>query len=248
MPDSELGDGSHVCGNGVKESGEECDDGTAQNTGGYGKCNSDCTLGPHCGDGKLNGMDEACDNGADNGLALGNCNPACTGVVRAKTIRIATGLFDASSGFTGELTHDWDGFCAADFGFAYKALIVDHQYPARIATIAPNKGDGQMNWVLKPYTRYINTEGDIIWTTDSTALLGVRAGTTAQLQTPLLAQNGALAWSGFNDDWTLSSENCKEWGAYDNATTGRAIRLDKLQIQTVSGYCNENYYLVCVEQ
>src|SRR5207247_508460 len=39
------------CGNGMPDPGELCDNGKANNTGGYGKCNPDCTLGQRCGDG-----------------------------------------------------------------------------------------------------------------------------------------------------------------------------------------------------
>jgi len=64
------------CGDGVVDPGEQCDDGAANNTGGYGKCNPNCTLGARCGDGVKNG-NEQCDNGTNNG-AYGTCNPTCT--------------------------------------------------------------------------------------------------------------------------------------------------------------------------
>ncbi|HLV68830.1 MAG TPA: fibro-slime domain-containing protein [Polyangiaceae bacterium] len=51
------------CGNGIKDAGEECDDGV--NDGSYGTCNEDCTFAPYCGDGAKNGA-EQCDNGDDN--------------------------------------------------------------------------------------------------------------------------------------------------------------------------------------
>jgi len=63
------------CGNGRLDAGEQCDDGTAANTGGYGKCNPDCTLGPRCGDGIKNGS-EQCDDGKNDG-SYGNCAPGC---------------------------------------------------------------------------------------------------------------------------------------------------------------------------
>ena len=64
------------CGDGVVEPGEQCDNGAANNTGGYGKCNPDCTLGPRCGDGIKNGT-EQCDDGKNDG-SYGTCNPNCT--------------------------------------------------------------------------------------------------------------------------------------------------------------------------
>ncbi len=54
------------CGDGLVQGsfGEQCDDGTANNTGGYGKCTSTCTAGPRCGDGiPQPQFGEECDNG-----------------------------------------------------------------------------------------------------------------------------------------------------------------------------------------
>jgi fibro-slime domain-containing protein len=64
------------CGNGVVDPGEQCDDGVTNNTGGYGKCNPNCTLGARCGDG-VKQPPEQCDNGTNNG-SYGTCNPDCT--------------------------------------------------------------------------------------------------------------------------------------------------------------------------
>ena len=40
---------------GVRENFEECDLGTADNTGAYGACGPRCLLGEYCGDGIING-------------------------------------------------------------------------------------------------------------------------------------------------------------------------------------------------
>ncbi len=69
-------DCSLKCGNGKADPGEQCDNGLTNNTGGYGKCNADCTVGPYCGDGvKSNG--EQCDDGKNDG-SYGTCQSNCT--------------------------------------------------------------------------------------------------------------------------------------------------------------------------
>lgn len=65
-------DCSAICGDGVLSFGEECDLGEAENVGGYGGCNADCTLGEFCGDGIVNG-DEACDKGPGGGSGCPSC-------------------------------------------------------------------------------------------------------------------------------------------------------------------------------
>jgi fibro-slime domain-containing protein len=67
-----------ICGDGVVAPGEQCDNGTAKNLGGYNQCTSDCRLGPYCGDAKVTDAEE-CDNGKNNddyGSTSG-CGPDC---------------------------------------------------------------------------------------------------------------------------------------------------------------------------
>lgn len=65
------------CGDGEIGPGEECDDGAANNLGGYNQCAADCTLGPHCGD-AIRQEEEACDYGTDGNTGeYGGCAASC---------------------------------------------------------------------------------------------------------------------------------------------------------------------------
>jgi len=65
------------CGDGEIGPGEECDDGVANNLGGYNQCTPDCRLGPHCGDG-IKQDEEACDYGtAGNTGEYDGCAANC---------------------------------------------------------------------------------------------------------------------------------------------------------------------------
>lgn len=77
-----------ICGDAVLAPGEQCDNGDAENVGGYGKCDPECRRGPYCGDSIVQddpnpetGLPfEQCDDGAN--LAAYNsgtegCAPGC---------------------------------------------------------------------------------------------------------------------------------------------------------------------------
>jgi fibro-slime domain-containing protein len=68
-----------ICGDMVVTAPEQCDNGTAANTGGYNKCTPDCKLGPFCGDGNVDAGYEQCDNGKNTDAygANGGCAPGC---------------------------------------------------------------------------------------------------------------------------------------------------------------------------
>jgi cysteine-rich repeat protein len=77
---------SPVCGDGVTDDGEVCDDGntTTETSCAYGtptctgcdaNCNTIALVGASCGDGSINGP-EACDDNNTN--ACGTCNETCT--------------------------------------------------------------------------------------------------------------------------------------------------------------------------
>lgn len=67
----------NYCGDAKLDSlfGEKCDDGGDKNTGGYGGCNPDCTLGPRCGDKTIDEPTENCDDG--NAVSGDGCSSLC---------------------------------------------------------------------------------------------------------------------------------------------------------------------------
>ena len=69
-----------VCGDGFVEAGEQCDSGALKNDNLYGRCTTQCKLGPHCGDGIVQTPSEQCDLGSSNGnmsLGANGCTATC---------------------------------------------------------------------------------------------------------------------------------------------------------------------------
>lgn len=138
-----------------------------------------------------------------------------------------------------------DSLCPEGF----KAVITDGS--TRIASVTPQAGDGQVDWVLEPFTAYydeIDSEGrwpsccsdgfagtpccedgvytgQLVWTTDDVALLGVRRGEPTSLPGPssipyyFFDKSGQPIWTGFNPDWT-AGPNCSGWTSASSEDSG----------------------------
>lgn len=198
------------CGDGVVEGDEECDEGRLNGVG--SECTEECSQNV-CGDGLL-AADEVCDNGSDNGTGDGECAPDCSTFVTTKVIRLnilnSTNMDGNMGGANAPTVLDMG---CADSGLpGYRAMFADGV--ARRASTTPNSGDGQIDWVLRPWTRYTNSLGGVVWTTDSAALLGVEDGASVALLAPIDGSGGFGVGSvvtGMNEDWVSHDGNtCNE--------------------------------------
>jgi hypothetical protein len=143
--------------------------------------------------------------------------------------------------------------CESVVGSTYRAFIVDGVN--RIASVSPFHGDGQVDWVLKKYMQYQNMSNQVIWTTDSTALLGVTLGTAGTLMNPIAPTDDGLGtWMGMNNDYT-SGPDCVHWTA--NTTTASATGAAANATSVGQNFPNNGgtsdcatyaRHLVCVEQ
>ena len=105
-----------------------------------------------------------------------------------------------------------DNLCVAAFGAGYKGLVTDGVN--RIATVNPNAGDGQVGWVVAPYTRYVSIHSNLlVFVSDNTRLIGASGGQDRSLENPIgtAAQDDNYGvWVGAEADWR-SSFDCLNW-------------------------------------
>ena len=152
---------------------------------------------------------EACDDGVNAGAAPGDCAPDCSTEVEIKEIVEGDAVLDGDlvGAGPGSIIENVDATCP----FGYRAMFSDGV--DRIATETPNTGDGQVDWVLEPWTAYVNFEGDLLAITDAAALLGVHDGAFSNLTNPITPDDNGGVWTGMNQDWTAmgANENCNNW-------------------------------------
>jgi hypothetical protein len=229
-----------VCGNGKVEGDEECDDGEDDN--GEGKaCNAKCVANI-CGDGDQ-GPDEGCDDGEDNGLGLLRCAPDCSRVIEIKHIVIGDPMEDEY--FQPDPIAKVDATCPS----GYKALF---SYGTdRRATTVPFKSVNSIDWVLTPYTYYVNQSENLVWMTRDVALLGVENGAFIGLDNYIFNSTYAFV-SNLNVDGTnRTSKNCQGWSVVSSLETkavGSSLLTDEGYLETTELECGYQVLVYCVEQ
>lgn len=204
------------CGDGNIDAGEECDDGLENNGLDQG-CLPDCNLNV-CGDSNI-GPDEFCDDGeGDNVLEVGACAPDCSTVVEEKVITGSSTTVGGS--YQPNPVGHADGQCSVGSRALFSVPAV------RQATVAtPYTADAIVDWPLEPFIAYVRADGTLIWITDDTPLLGVRAGTPEPLTNSIVptcvVDVGAGQFcfpvvrpTGLNNDWTPALTNiCNGWSS-----------------------------------
>lgn len=145
--------------------------------------------------------------GTISGASVANVSLNCSVLKMFKTVYGVT-----PSGNLGGIAGA-DAQCMASANYpgsgTYKALIADGV--DRVASATPNAGDGQVDWVLKSNTTYIQNDGTTVIATTNENGLFVFPLTNGFVAT------GSGYWSGLNIDWTTSSNHCSRW---TDATSG----------------------------
>jgi hypothetical protein len=206
-----------------------------------------------CGDGVVDSS-ELCDDGTNLGLELGDCVPGCSGRVEHVVEMV---LSEPFVGLTSDFALGATRFgleADANCPLGYKAMITDGS--SRIASVSPLTGDGQVDWVLAPYTAYYaGVSGDHVWTTDDVALLGVRDGSLVDLG-PARAGFSSLPsdrafWTGLASDWT-AGDTCQGWtssSARDQGSIGNTGNSDDGFWNIIPNDCGtRTRQLMCIEQ
>ncbi len=104
-----------------------------------------------------------------------------------------------------------DSVCETELGTGARAMFSEGT--TRRATVTPLVGDGAIDWVLHPWTRYSSANGDLVWITDATPLLGVHDGAMEDLLAPIwIDPENNPAFTGMNTNWTtLTGDDCNGW-------------------------------------
>ncbi|TGL87137.1 DUF1554 domain-containing protein [Leptospira congkakensis] len=134
-------------------------------------------------------------------------------------------------------------------GSLYKALLVDESgcssLPCRRASITANVGDGQIDWVLKPNTNYVRSNGITpIMTTNANGLFIFGTLTNSW------SAAAATGISGMSGNWTVfAGLTCTNYSLNSGSvTTTQYNQTGSGSLSSASLTCGNSYSLLCVEQ
>ncbi|EOQ97595.1 PF07588 family protein [Leptospira wolbachii serovar Codice str. CDC] len=162
-------------------------------------------------------------------------------------------IFITQNGYPANIgkASNFDSSCQSDPNYPgsgnFKAMVVDGI--SRRASITPNMGDGQIDWVFKANQAYIRPTGIPIETSNANGLF------TTTISTPITTTSSDH-WTGLESDWTTfynGTRACLKWTTNSSSelgVVGDAYTQDILTLTAGKGLqqCSINRELVCVEQ
>ena len=98
----------------------------------------------------------------------------------------------------------------------FKAMIASPERQACSSRNCETAGtDEQIDWVMRANTVYENSNGIVVWATNS-------AGIPNTIQHGIIQPNGTLGdvWTGLDVDWRKSADNCSNWTSASNGVIG----------------------------
>ncbi len=158
-----------------------------------------------CGDGNVDDG-EICDDGSNEGAREGDCNPTCSAVVALKHVTMSE---TATDGAFGDGTVPPVTYADAQCPAGYKAMFAHGS--DRVASESPYQGDGQVDWVIAPWTEYVNDNGGTVFVTGDIALLGVDASGAWVGLDYAIDDEVTAAWTGMANDYTTHAMTCSDW-------------------------------------
>lgn len=140
-----------------------------------------------------------------------------------------------------------DATCSSDpkcpVGSQCKAMIVSDS-GIRRATITGDVGDGQVDWVLKPFASYVQSDNTTpIGTTNAVSLFTLPI--VNGIESP-----GVTTWTGLGTSWQSDPNNCSNWtnSSSGNGIVGTSSSNNVALLNNLNVACTSDLKFYCAEQ
>jgi hypothetical protein len=104
------------------------------------------------------------------------------------------------------------------------------------------------NWVLEPYTAYVNEAGQLIGTTGIGG--AINSSVFAYPLNHAVASSSTNIWTGLDPNWTSSPNTCSDWSVGDNSkfgNVGDASNSGESSLFNAYPTCESTHNLYCVQ-
>lgn len=125
-----------------------------------------------------------------------------------------------------------------------------NSYKAMVVQSTVREADSRLDWVFEANTSYYNASGARVLTTNAAAIVDFGGGD--ELAQPFSVSNSDLWWTGMQNDWSESGNDCSSWGggAFGQQGQGGSALTYRQESAVNIGFggCGAAARLVCVEQ